>query len=184
MIFAMTTSISDGHYHYELRDPDGNVLVSGPGNELTYVLLGMAVGWKRRRTTATTMPNASPRTCSDCGRELEDLSQPCRNCGSTRQTAYIQTGGSVVPSGAVTEYTVTYSGDRPWFGRWYGVRQELEKVEAECRPEAYRGGLYIVAAFENFFWQCFHFGRCTLGGHVNGPYTTKGDPLYCRRSRP
>ena len=89
-----------------------------------------------------------------------------------------------MPSGAVTEYTVTYSGDRPWFGRWYGVRQELEKVEAECRPEAYRGGLYIVAAFENFFWQCFHFGRCTLGGHVNGPYTTKGDPLYCRRSRP
>jgi hypothetical protein len=31
-------------YHYELRDPNGNVLVSGPGNELTDVLLGMAVG--------------------------------------------------------------------------------------------------------------------------------------------
>jgi hypothetical protein len=29
-------------------------------------------------------------------------------------------------------------------------------VEAECRPGAYRGNLYIVAAFENFFWQCFH----------------------------
>ena len=31
-------------------------------------------------------------------------------------------------------------------------------MEAACRPEAYRGGLYIVAAFENFFWQCFHLG--------------------------
>jgi hypothetical protein len=31
-------------YHYELLDPDGKVLVSGPGNELTDVLLGMAVG--------------------------------------------------------------------------------------------------------------------------------------------
>ena len=31
-------------YHYEFRDPDGNVLVSGPANELTDVLLGMAVG--------------------------------------------------------------------------------------------------------------------------------------------
>ena len=61
-------------------------------------------------------------------------------------------------SGGVAEFTVTYSSDRPWFGRWYGVRQELEKVEAACRPEAYRGGLYIVAAFENFFWQCFHLG--------------------------
>jgi hypothetical protein len=146
-------------YHYELGDPDGNVLVSGVGNELTDALLGFAIGIEANENDSTiTMPDAAPRTCSDCGRDLEDLSQPCPNCGSTRQTTYLHTGGSTTPSGAVTEYTVTYSGDRPWFGRWYGVRQELEKVEAECRPEAYRGGLYIVAAFENFFWQCLHLG--------------------------
>jgi hypothetical protein len=33
----------DGMYHYELSDQDGNVLASGPGNELTDVLLGMAI---------------------------------------------------------------------------------------------------------------------------------------------
>jgi hypothetical protein len=32
-----------GQYHYELSDGDGTILVSGPGNELTDVLLGMAV---------------------------------------------------------------------------------------------------------------------------------------------
>ena len=33
----------DGMYHYELSDQDGTVLASGPGNELTDVLLGMAI---------------------------------------------------------------------------------------------------------------------------------------------
>jgi hypothetical protein len=42
--YSITASpLAEDHYHYELRDPDGNVLVSGPGNELTDVLLGMAV---------------------------------------------------------------------------------------------------------------------------------------------
>src|SRR5688500_10582870 len=29
------------------------------------------------------------RTCSDCDQQLDDLSQPCPNCGSTRQTAHV-----------------------------------------------------------------------------------------------
>ena len=35
--------MNQGEYHYELRDQDGKVLVGGLGNELTDVLLGMAV---------------------------------------------------------------------------------------------------------------------------------------------
>ena len=43
--YTITASALDDpdQYHYELRDPAGTVLVSGPGNELTDVLLGMAV---------------------------------------------------------------------------------------------------------------------------------------------
>jgi hypothetical protein len=48
--YTITASPLDepGQYHYELRDPDGEVLVSGPGNELTDVLLGMAIGLEGR----------------------------------------------------------------------------------------------------------------------------------------
>jgi hypothetical protein len=44
--YTITASPPDepDQYHYELLDPDGKVLVSGPGNELTDVLLGMAIG--------------------------------------------------------------------------------------------------------------------------------------------
>jgi hypothetical protein len=52
--YQITASALDepGHYHYELRDPDGNVLVSGPGNELTDVLLGMAVGMEAKENAS------------------------------------------------------------------------------------------------------------------------------------
>lgn len=43
-----------GHYHYELRDPDGNVVVSGPGNELTDVLRAWQSPWTIRRTNPVT----------------------------------------------------------------------------------------------------------------------------------
>jgi hypothetical protein len=44
--YKITASELDGQgpYHYELSDPDGDVLVSGVGNELTDVLLGLAMG--------------------------------------------------------------------------------------------------------------------------------------------
>jgi hypothetical protein len=51
-IYKITASALDGPgpYHYELSDTDGNVLVSGVGNELTNALLGLAIAMEAKET--------------------------------------------------------------------------------------------------------------------------------------
>ena len=52
--FTLTRSeLSDDQYHYELVDPDGNVVDSGVGNSLSDAPFGLAVGAKARETGDT-----------------------------------------------------------------------------------------------------------------------------------
>ena len=42
-----------GPYHYDLSDPDANVLVTGVGSELTDALLGLAIGMEAKDNDST-----------------------------------------------------------------------------------------------------------------------------------
>jgi hypothetical protein len=99
------------------------------------------------------------RTCSDCGFELQDLTKPCPECGSIRQTAHVQPQPVTVAVNAHSpDISVGYGSDPAWYAQWRSVRQHLEVVEADFQPGAYPGNEPVRLHLENFFTQCFHLG--------------------------
>jgi hypothetical protein len=91
--------------------------------------------------------------------ELHGLDAPCPACGGTRQNATVQAPTVPTTTAVPTpRILIGYNPDRTWYSRWRGVRQHLEKVEAGCRPGAYRGNEPVKRDFENLFTQCFHLG--------------------------
>jgi RNA polymerase subunit RPABC4/transcription elongation factor Spt4 len=119
------------------------------------------------------------RTCSDCGEELHDLTQPCPTCGSLRQSAAQAGVALVVATAQPATVSASYNSDQPWSAQWLNVRQHLETAEAACRPDSYRGNVAVKRSIENFFTQCFHMGdwlwedpstgltRSQVGGFIN-----------------
>jgi hypothetical protein len=75
---------------------------------------------------------ATRRTCSDCGRELEDLAEPCAACGSTRQTAHIGLSETAIAVEGTVSMGAIFGPDRPWYEQWHDVRKHLEQVEFAC----------------------------------------------------
>jgi hypothetical protein len=98
--------------------------------------------------------SAAPRTCSDCGQELTDLSQPCPNCGSDRQTAHVGLSETVVAVDIIAELTGVFGPDRSWVEKWLSVRKQLERVESACTTSGYKGIDDVKQAFESFFIEC------------------------------
>lgn len=98
------------------------------------------------------------RTCSACGQVLQDLTRPCRTCGSTRRTTHMHFEGSVKPSGTIAGITVNLGPERPWYEQWYSVRQHLELVEFNSSPDAYQGNDALRRDLESFFVECVHLG--------------------------
>ena len=100
------------------------------------------------------MSNAALRTCSDCNQELTDLSQPCPNCGSDRQTVHLGVSETVIGVDIVAELTGIFGPDRSWVEKWHSVRKQLERVETACSTSGYKGIDDVKQAFEGFFIEC------------------------------
>ena len=102
------------------------------------------------------MSSAAPRTCSDCNQELTDLSQPCPNCGSTRQTAHIGLSESVGVADGMVQITAVFGPNRSWSEKWLSVRKQLERVETACSANGYKGIDTVRRTFDGFFVECTH----------------------------
>ena len=53
---------------------------------------------------------------------------------------------------------IDYNPNRPWYEKWYDVRQHLDALEAVCRSGAYPGNDPVVRSCKTFFTECFHLG--------------------------
>jgi hypothetical protein len=104
------------------------------------------------------MPDAATRTCSDCGRHLEDLTQPCPKCGSTRQDVQLDFGELITAIDGLASITVVRGPDRDWTEKWVTVLKQLERVENACTPAGYRGNDDVIRTFDSFFVDCIHLG--------------------------
>jgi hypothetical protein len=82
---------------------------------------------------------AAPRTYSDCGQELEDLSSLCPNCGSTRQDVHVDLSELITAIDGLAGITVVRGPDRSWTEKWITVHKHLERVETACTPAGYKG---------------------------------------------
>jgi hypothetical protein len=97
---------------------------------------------------------SAPRTCTACAQQLNDLSEPCPNCGSTRQTAHIGPSDSVGLVDGLAQITAIFGPNRSWSEKWLSVRKHLERVESACSANGYKGSDDVSRAFADFFIEC------------------------------
>jgi hypothetical protein len=96
-------------------------------------------------------------TCADCGRELDEQTRPCPNCGGSRRNVAVNVNSvmavaSVEPVGI----EVTYGSQRPWYERWLDVQRRLKELEGFYQPESRHGNDIMKGRFEEFFVTCLH----------------------------
>jgi hypothetical protein len=116
--------------------------------------LGATRGRLHRSRTLSPM-----RTCSDCGKELSDLTQPCPTCRSSSQNVSAYAGVAIGLAAAIGPgVSLTFSSDQPWYAKWHKVKQSLATVETACHPSSYQGNDPVKRAVESFFVDCFHMG--------------------------
>jgi hypothetical protein len=117
-------------------------------------------GWAVSRIEEVlTMPFPEvPRTCSDCGRLVEDLTQPCLNCGSPRRNAHIDIKEWFAAIDGIVSIKAERGADRFWTEKWVTVRKQLERVENACTPASFKDEDDVIRAFDSFFVDCIHLG--------------------------